>query len=721
MDSAEETMDTLPIQIASAHDRRTTFRSTLVLLCLFAASVCAFGDEALQPGQDFAFGECYAHFTGTELTLGNAHIRRKWKVEHGRLFATSYFDLDSNVEWIGAPPALASPTLPAGVVEGTSTMRGASAAFGPTEARSLRVELETAGQDATVDYEFQIFPDATGVRQWLTVKGTSAWHPEPAAATRPDAQPVGDAIERLQITKAHLRLTQVTLKDRTDQHNELVFKDQWLLHPNEALLELPGNIFVMEDTLTGDGLVFLKEAPQPEMRPVKNDFDLWFSGAAMVVPEKSDTVPATYSKLSFYGNGFTGSGEGYRSVLLAYHGGREGRIAALQSYQRQIRQYVPDRDGLLLSNTWGDRSFEAKLNERFIHKEIDAGKKLGVDVVQIDGGWQLGKTQGLQGSGGVWESFWKTDPHFWDPSPERFPKGFTSLADYAHANGMKLGLWFAPDSYDDFANWQRDADQLLTWNREEHVDAFKLDAVKIRSKQGESNYHALVDRVLDRSSGKILLDLDVTAETRQGYFGNIAAGPLFVENRYTDMHRYWPHQTLRNLWKLSQYVEPIRLRIEFLNSDRNTRLYPDDPLAPNRYDSSCLFAITMFASPLAWFENSGLSPQYVADAAPLIAEWKKQRETIYRETTVPIGEAPDGIVWTGFASVAAQHRGGYLLLFRELSEEPSWTVPASLFAPGQYRVTVLGGKGSVVQTSEGFRATVPARLGFVWVKLEPRQ
>jgi alpha-galactosidase len=284
---------------------------------------------------------------------------------------------------------------------------------------------------------------------------------------------------------------------------------------------------------------------------------------------------------------------------------------------------------------------------------------------------------------------------------------------------MELGLWFAPDSYDDFANWHKDADQLLKWHRDEHVDAFKLDAVKIRSKEGEKNYAALLNALMVGTDGKLPLDLDITAETRQGYFGNIAAGTLYVENRYTDMHRYWPHQTLRNLWKLSGYVDPVRLRMEFLNSDRNVNRYPDDPLAPNKYSSSCLFATVMFSSPLAFFENSGLSPRYVADAAPLIAEWKKQRESIFRGTTVPIGEAPDGIVWTGFASVAAEHRGGYLLLFRELSQESSWTTSSSLFTPGTYHITVLGGEGSVTQTSEGFRATIPKTLGFVWVKLDP--
>ena len=374
--------------------------ATVVLLGLLTGPLRAADPMTLAAGKDFASGECYAHLTGDQLVIGNAQVRRTWRISKGQLFATSYFDLNDKVEWMGVPSKLPSPSLPEGSIEGSSKLRGGDGVFGPTEARSLRVELETTGKDATVDYEFQVFPQASGIRSWIVVKGGAGWHPEPAAAsTNPEVQPAADAVENLQITKQHLLLTQVTLKDRTDQRNELVFEDRWLLHPNEALLELPGNIFVIEDTLTGDGLVFLKEAPQPEMRPIKNPYDLWFSGSAMVVPEKSDNVPATFAKLSFYGNGFTDTGEGYKSVLLAYHGGREGRIAALQDYQRAIRPYMPGRDGLFISNTWGDRSYQSKMGEIFIRKEIDAGQKLGLDMVQIDGGWNLGKTSGLSGPG----------------------------------------------------------------------------------------------------------------------------------------------------------------------------------------------------------------------------------------------------------------------------------------------------------------------------------
>ena len=522
-------------------------------------------------------------------------------------------------------------------------------------------------------------------------------------------------MEHLQTDRQHLRFTQVTLRDRTDQRNELVFEDEWLLQPNESGLALQGNIFFLEDTLTGNGLVFLKEAPQPEMRPVPNPFDATVATSDTL--EKNSKTRHTSYNISFYGNGFQGNGQGYASALIPYGGGRIGRITALQSYQKQIRQYRAGRDGQLLSNTWGDRSGGSKLNEAFVRSEIDAAKQLGVDIVQVDDGWEQGKTINQPG-GTVWEGFRGHQPDFWNASAIRFPNGFESLSAYANARGMRLGKWFAPESANDFRDWKLDADQLLAWNAKEKIAGFKLDSVKIRSKTGEANYHALTDRVLRESGGAILLDLDVTAETRQGYFGNIAAGPLFVENRYTDSHRYWPHQTLRNFWKLAQYVDPVRLRMEFLNSERNVASYPDDPLGPAKYQSSTLFATVMFASPLGWFEASSLSPRYLADASPLIAAWKKERDAIYQGTTLPIGEAPDGIVWTGFESADQGGNSGYLLIFRELNRQANWIAPRGLFPAGKYRIKVLGGQGSVDESSDGFRVNIPRELGFVWARLD---
>ena len=152
--------------------------------------------------------------------------------------------------------------------------------------------------------------------------------------------------------------------------------------------------------------------------------------------------------------------------------------------------------------------------------------------------------------------------------------------------------------------------------------------------------------------------------------------------------------------------------MEFLNNERNAALYPDDPLAPAQYDPACLFAITMFGSPLAWFETTGLSPEYRAAVQPIITTWKQHRDAIYRGTTLPIGDVPDGINWTGFTSLDAAG-DGYVLVFRERNENADWRVPANL----PKTATVLGGVGSVRRGDDGrWTVHVDKPLGFLWVK-----
>jgi alpha-galactosidase len=126
----------------------------------------------------------------------------------------------------------------------------------------------------------------------------------------------------------------------------------------------------------------------------------------------------------------------------------------------------------------------------------------------------------------------------------------------------------------------------------------------------------------------------------------------------------------------------------------------------------------MFGSPLGWFENTGLSSGYVADAAPMIARWKGERDAMYRGTIVPNGEVPDGRSWTGFASFAEGWSGGYLLVFRKLNEHSTWEAPRSMFASGKYRIQVLGGEGEIKETNDGFEVHIPEQLGFVWARLD---
>ena len=191
-------------------------RRIAFLLCLFAAPHAH--AQQLLAGNDFTFKGCYAHRNGNQLVLGNSHLRRAWRIEDGHLFATSIFDLDTNTEWVGLPPALPSPTPPVHAASGQLTLRGAGGTFGLTEAPSLRIELDESAPGSSVQYEFQIFPQASGIRTWV-IESNGKTEPTNSETL---GEPIDDALEHLLITNTHLRLTQVTMHDRTDDHDELV-------------------------------------------------------------------------------------------------------------------------------------------------------------------------------------------------------------------------------------------------------------------------------------------------------------------------------------------------------------------------------------------------------------------------------------------------------------------------------------------------------------------
>jgi len=340
--------------------------------------------------------------------------------------------------------------------------------------------------------------------------------------------------------------------------------------------------------------------------------------------------------------------------------------------------------------------------------------------MQIDDGWQRGTTANSvhRDRGGVWQGFWNADANFWQPHPERLPNGLEPIVERVRAAGMRLGLWFAPDSWDCFRNWRRDADRIVELHRTLGVCFIKIDGVRAETSEGAANLRRFFDAVISETRGEVMFDLDVTAQIRPGYFGAMDVGPLFVENRYTDWHNYWPHQTLRNLWSLARWVDPRRLRMEFLNHARNHDLYEGDPLGPIHYRPAALFASVMFSNPLGWFEASNLPASYFEEVAPLVGTWRAHREALFAGAILPVGSAPDGHAWTGFVSFGRGRPDGYALVFRELSPVAEAQIPVRGLGENLHW-EMLGGAGRVDSVRGALRVAIPDTLGFVFARFCP--
>ena len=497
----------------------------------------------------------------------------------------------------------------------------------------------------------------------------------------------------------HVRFTEYQLVDQTDVNNELVHRREWLIFGNERPWRVAAQVLDFEDVVGGDGQLFVRLGPTTQSLPPGTSADFTVSGQG----SREIVVHPT----------------GYPVAVLRYRGGREGRIAALQRFQRALRPYRTGRDGFFLTNTWGDGHRDTRVCESFLLGEVEAGVALGVDVIQIDAGWQTGN--GPARGGVEWKRYWNVPTDFWTVNTNRFPSGLASTVRAARAKGLEFGLWYAPDSSDAHSHAKRDAATLVGFWRTLGIRYFKTDFLSTPSVAALTAQHDFYNEMLAASGGEMVFDLDVTGQVpRPGYFGLPQVGTVFVENRYmrSAYDRLWyPHQTLRNLWKLAELVDPVRLRMEILNPLRNPQFYrPDDPLQPSRWPADALFALVMTASPLGWFEIQNLAPETVSQLKPLVATWKRERSRYHGGTIVPVGSCPDGVSWTGFVSVGAGG-AGYALLFRELAEDAVFSLALPDALARATSAQVIGGRGTAAIADGRLTVNVPNTLDFVWVKL----
>lgn len=622
------------------------------------------------------FLDCYVHFENSILTIGNSRMERSWSLKEKLPQVLTLRNKKTGKQWLAEEPrgqweawhVEKDAFFKQGITTGEMQVLGIDAVcdndLGIAE-EHLKVTVYLTFGERKVDWVHLVCPEVSAMRSYLRV-GYSQAHPH---AERPEEW-FDDYYDYLPLDTMHCNWKSVMLTDVTDDNDNLVVETRGILTRRETR-QFRGNLLLVQEKIGSDGLLLVKEGPSAVgyLTEIKADFmakgmDLhtvgWGFEPDLLQP--GDTL------------------ETYGAAVILWDGEEQDALDALHRYNRAVRRYVPQRDAQIMSNTWGDGNADGRLCEEFLMNELRHASDLGITYFQIDDGWQKGTTINSVNATGdtVWgEGYYKSNPEFWAVNPQRLPNGLKPIEDYAKENGIVLGLWFSPDGENDYENWQRDAETLLNLHAKHGVIAFKMDGLTFRSKRGEENFGRLMRRVVEGSEGKVFFNLDTTASIRNGYFGRVQYGTLFLENRFTNNFgrwpNYWPHHTLRNLWMLSRYMPTERLQIEFLNVGRNVDKYFGDPLTPANWGQEMAFAVSMFASPLAWMEMSALGEGDAQALKKTIAAYRPVQADILGGRVLPIGEEPDGVSWTGLQSVGAGG-SGYLLVMRELGGEDTHTV-----------------------------------------------
>ncbi|MEY3896783.1 MAG: hypothetical protein RLZZ214_2303 [Verrucomicrobiota bacterium] len=651
--------------------------------------------------------ECSATLENDLLTLGNSKISRVYQWNAGSLITRSLTDKTSGRNWkMGSnKPDLRFPGQSEKAKDAVFSAKVVPATSVAPE--HLQAEVVCSLDELQVKRIFRLYPNCPVIACDLYFRGKSdkVWlQPGSSLADMVNLEKVtpGNAgltvpvIENLDLPGKHWGLEAVEFFDITDRFNTLVNKVETLSYrPNFYR----GNLLFGHDEISGSGVFLLKEAPTSNVQLAYpgSDFMTEF-GALKVVG--AGLNPADLDPLEWR--------RGYGFATGVYSGDVKSRYLALREYQKNLRLHLPGRDEMVLMNTWGDRGQDSRIRENFAMAELEAGAKLGLSHFQLDDGWQSGRSSNSAQKGGTLENIWSNE-NYWKPDPDKFPNGLEPVVKKGKELGINVCLWFNPSKDNSNADWEKDADAVIGLHQKYGITTFKIDGVNLPDKMAEVNFRKFLDKVDAETAHRVVFNLDVTAMRRGGYHYFNEYGNIFLENRYTDWQNYYPYTTLRNLWMLSKYIPAQNLQIEFLNKWRNAEKYAGDPFGPANHSFDYLFAITMAAQPLAWFEGTGLPAEAVSVAAPVIRKYREIQEDFHRGSMMPIGDEPSGKGWTGFQSV--QPGRGYFLVFREANESPEKSMETWLPEGTKINCTLVMGQGANFSATAGKAGGVNFRLG----------
>ena len=580
----------------------------------------------------------YARFDGSILTLGNEFLERSWSIDNNGPQSQSL-----NNKLSGKNIVIEAPykdwQLPDGSEPEGGRLAGISAeivsADGFTSA-CLRIgaRWEYKTKQQTVRWDIKIYPQAPGI--WMRLYAQGKASPSLSAEVRASFMPLDG---NNQSAIGYYNDTQNRNKDETEILREEPIKPEE--QPNWAS-------------------VFLNHGDKGGWMTVKESHKC---------PNQDGYDTGRFGKTGSRGNwsGLTTTGWGLRSEDLkewklrggwanwfVVWGGKMTAQEALKNFDRARYPFDKKRDIYMMANTWGSNRSRDAADFDSIKEEIDRASELGIDVIQIDDGWQTGKG----------DNTW-FGPVRWQPDDEiRFPGGWKDIRAYYKEKGVTPGLWAA---------WVIPDEELIENLKEGGFKCFKIDFAVLDSYDKIEGLMNKARHLVDASGAQIRINWDVTENPpRVGYFFGREFGNIYLENRKPDFPQsvvYTPRLILRDAWQISRWLPLNKFQITYQNVDRvdsefsNARDYPHD----------YALAITLMASPIFFQELKYLSEEAKRTLKPLIKAYREVREEILTGLVTPIGDKPNDAGHTGF-QCETDANGGYLLLFRELNNtEPRFT------------------------------------------------
>jgi len=685
-------------------------RNGIVLLVLLAGIACGVEPEGKLPSMNAVFESARAETSADRLTVSTGRVERTWRLTERGLATVSLRENGDAEDWAGEGsgfdcdweiPGAIGPGRLLGLEAGRSNDEGFTG-----DHLKVTATFDYSADNLRVQYVIWAYPDAPGLRTQLRCRlirerePAAAGEASPPESGRPGGGEAAAEGERVPVSGSPAAPQEHAAVDMARAEGIV---DSLPVRWDSRTLHAVGYYSGTQNRNTRE-LKILREEEIPI--PARTGEIDWASLLAVRDSEKgvllvkeshkcvnTPGLGARTGRFAWNARGIRNTGVGwrgedytsdrYRSCWAAwtvlYRGGEDGMALTLKRFDRRRYPIDPERDIYILANTWGSsrdmRGARIQAREDNILVEIDSQADLGIDIQQIDDGWQGFdfdswrpiRCNELRPDDAVYPLY-KSDTF------PVYPDGWSRVREYAREKGVKLGLWAAV----------RISAEDLIWNYERgDFRTFKLDYAHLGEMKDVDELMGKARRLILHSGHKVRINWDLTEKSpRVGYFFGREYGNIYLENRKPEWPAgvvYIPYLVLRDAWQLSRYVNLNKFQITVQNVDRVSRELSDAFQHPHDY---CL-AQTLMSSPIFFQETRYYDEKARKQLRPLIRIYKRHRKGMFRGYVFPIGDEPDNRSWSGFQNHDPETGKGYLTIFRQLENRSSRQRMALKFIGGR--------------------------------------
>lgn len=613
-------------------------------------------------------------WNNTTFVVENAGISRTLKLTDGYFSTESFYDKSAKTEWVSAPSCGNDFSYHGLLTD--RCKKPVKFELVKCEAEILKDNIFTADglclkiylkeplQAIGIVREYLIFPEIPVIQSRIKIKSPVIpnFYSRICRSHNIKWDHMENCTDSLSLQKSSLHGRCVAFFGRTDQSNELVREESFKLSASSEM-KFSGNMLFLKDNPSGNGLFMVQEAPSTGERRHENSSDFIYRASCIkslgwgILPsEFRDEEMTAYSCAAGV---FSGDFD-------------DASVEVKKFFVNRFRQ-APEKYKTM-ANPWGGggQLWQENISDSFVLKEIRAAAEMGLEMYQIDDGWQENRSLSEMTSANR-----PMSPAEWQIRKDIFPSGFSKIKKACDKENVELCLWFAPSFNKAYRDWEEQAELLYGFYKKYGIKTFKIDAAVVNSKEAEENLEKLLRSLRLKTGGEIYFNLDTTSGMRPGYLLFQEYGNVFLENRYQSqegLRSYLPSKAMRNLWLLSRYIPSQRLQIEFtdMNAAAPYKKVYKGTGYPEKFTQEYVSATTLFASPLCWAYPSEFEDESRKSVRRVMELHKEIRNALYDCIVMPVGEEPSGKSWTGFQAHNFRKNSGLLIVYREMSREDKW-------------------------------------------------